>query len=219
MKILVFDTETTGLPIGRNPPIISTQSWPYVIQLSYIIYENSTNEIVKMEDNIVKLPGSVIISTESEKIHKISREMTIEYGVPIQSLLNTFNEDLQNCDLVVGHNVRFDKNMIMVECVRNKILHNFVRNGIIKDEYCTMINTINFCAIKAKSFKPPFQYYNRYPKLIELYEKLFNSIPNGLHNSMNDVLVCLRCFGKVTQDKDYCNESPELKQLFEEKHI
>ena len=172
-----------------------------------------------MEDNIVKLPRCVHISMESEKIHKISKEMTIQYGVPIKKLLTRFNEDLINCDLIVGHNILFDKNMIMVECVRNKILHSFVRNGIIKEEYCTMINTIDLCAIRAKSFKPPFNYFNRYPKLIELYEKLFNSIPNGLHNSMNDVLVCLRCFGKVTQDKDYCNESSSVKQLFEERHI
>ena len=27
MKIIVSDTETTGLPIGRNPSILETEKW------------------------------------------------------------------------------------------------------------------------------------------------------------------------------------------------
>jgi len=35
MKILVFDTETTGLP-ERSSSIKETDKWPYIIQISYI---------------------------------------------------------------------------------------------------------------------------------------------------------------------------------------
>ena len=38
MKVLVFDTETTGLPKGKNPSIYKTELWPHIIQLSYIVY-------------------------------------------------------------------------------------------------------------------------------------------------------------------------------------
>ena len=34
--ILVFDTETTGLPKGKNPSIYKTELWPHIIQLSYL---------------------------------------------------------------------------------------------------------------------------------------------------------------------------------------
>ena len=37
---------------------------------------------------------------------------------------------------------------------------------------------------------------------MELHEHLFNSIPDGLHNSMVDILVCLRCYIKMTFDID-----------------
>ena len=46
MKVLVFDTETTGLPNGRNPSILNTHDWPYIVQLSYIIYVVSNNLIL-----------------------------------------------------------------------------------------------------------------------------------------------------------------------------
>ena len=29
-KVIVFDTETTGLPIGRNPSIRETTKWPHI---------------------------------------------------------------------------------------------------------------------------------------------------------------------------------------------
>ena len=38
MKILVFDTETTGLPSERNPSIFEPDKFPYIVQISYILY-------------------------------------------------------------------------------------------------------------------------------------------------------------------------------------
>jgi len=37
MRVLVFDTETSGLPTEKNPSIYETQKWPYIIQLSFAI--------------------------------------------------------------------------------------------------------------------------------------------------------------------------------------
>lgn len=39
--------------------------------------------------------------------------------------------------------------------------------------------------------------YKKFPKLSELHEHLFGYIPENLHNSLIDVLVCLRCFLKL----------------------
>ena len=49
MKILVFDTETTGLP-EKNASIYSYNQWPYIIQLSYIFYDMSNNNIIVKDD-------------------------------------------------------------------------------------------------------------------------------------------------------------------------
>jgi hypothetical protein len=43
----------------------------------------------------------------------------------------------------------------------------------------------------------------KFPSLNELYRKLFDTpLPTDMHNSMIDVLVCLRCFLKVRLAKD-----------------
>jgi len=211
MKILVFDTETTGLPIGKNPSIITTHLWPHILQLSYILYDTDQNNILDSVDKIIKLPKGIYISKESENIHRISNKISQEKGVDIKNELILFNDILSKCDLVIGHNISFDKRMIMVECIRNKVQHNFTKNTDRKPEYCTMKNSVDLCKIVATGNNGD-QYY-KWPKLVELHKFLFNSIPDGLHNSMVDVLACLRCYGKMNYDVDYLELSDDLKNI------
>jgi len=210
MKIFVFDTETTGLPTERNASILSTQKWPYIVQLSYILYDTESNMIIDYSDNIIKLSKGIIISKESEAIHRISNQMCQEKGIDIKNELVEFNNTLLKADVVIGHNISFDKRMIMVECIRHKLQQNFTRNGIKRSEYCTMKNGVNICKIVVQGRNGE---YFKYPKLMELHKYLFNTIPDGLHNSMVDVLACLRCYGKMKDDMDYLEVSTNLKTL------
>ncbi len=50
--------------------------------------------------------------------------------------------------------------------------------------------------------------YKKWPTLLEFHQHLFNSVPENLHNSIVDVLVCLRCFLKsfkriVIEDEEF----------------
>ena len=44
MKLLVFDTETTGLPESRTTSILETSKWPHIVQLSWILYDDDTKK-------------------------------------------------------------------------------------------------------------------------------------------------------------------------------
>ena len=211
MKILVFDTETTGLPTERNASIVSTDKWPYIVQLSYILYDTTDNIVQDYSDNIIKLPENVQISAESENIHKISKEISENKGIDIKKALIEFNKAILDADLLVAHNISFDKRVIMVECIRNKIKQNFTINKRRKPEFCTMKNSIDLCKIVTQD-KEGKEYY-KYPKLVELYKHLFNTIPEGLHNSMIDILACLRCYGKIKHNVDYFEISTTFKML------
>ena len=50
MKLLVFDTETTGLP-EKGAKINETNKWPYIIQLSYILYDTENNYVLDISDS------------------------------------------------------------------------------------------------------------------------------------------------------------------------
>ena len=76
MKVLVFDTETTGLPSERNPSIYDSQKWPHIIQLSYIVYDSETNEILTVEDDYINIDANINITPESQNIHTDRRRVT-----------------------------------------------------------------------------------------------------------------------------------------------
>ena len=129
MKVLVFDTETTGLPTERNPSITDTDSWPFILQISYILFDTDENKILECKDDIIKLDSSVEITQGSIAIHGITPKICERKGIPIKEALDKFNELLIKADRVVGHNVSFDKRMIMVESIRNKMKQYFTING------------------------------------------------------------------------------------------
>ena len=132
-------------------------------------------------------------------------------GIDIKQGLKEFNNAMLESDLVIGHNISFDKRMIMVECIRYKLEQNFTRNSRKKPEFCTMKNSINICKI-VKVSRSGDEYF-KYPKLMELHKHLFDSVPDNLHNSMVDVLACLRCYGKMKLDIDLYEVSSTLNAL------
>lgn len=172
MLILVFDTETTGLPRDRKCSIKDTHLWPHIIQFSWVIYDDEKKEVIEEYDQIIKLNG-IVIPEESIAIHGITNEISQSRGIDILEALYAFKNGMRKCGRIVGHNLSFDKKMIMVETIRNKIFFKFCQ-----DEYCTM----------KKSCKDKFL------KLGELHNNLFGFIPENLHNSKQDVNVCLKCY-------------------------
>ena len=217
MRILTFDTETTGLPkIGfKTPKIEDSSNYPYIVQFSYIVFDTETNTIVKIYDNIIKIPPDVVISDRSIELHHITRDIIEDKGINIEQALLEFLTDFNEVDLVVGHNIQFDNNMVIMELHRNS---NIFENEIVAEYqfsnkfYCTMKNTIDLCAIKT-FYKNSTKTYNKFPKLIELYEFLFNQTPTKLHNSLNDVVICLRCFCKIYTSIDIVETNETIAQM------
>ncbi len=216
MKILVFDTETNGLP-EKNASIYDEIKWPHIIQLSYIFYDLSNNSTI-IKDDYIKLSNIIPIDLSSLEIHGLNHDFLNNNGIHIVPALRTFNYYLDKCDIVVGHNISFDKRLVFVECLRNKIDQNFTKfinnKKISKQEFCTMKNTKEFCNIIKlnKSNKT----YIKQPKLIELYSTLFplEPPPKQLHNSLVDILCTLRCYIKYAHNIDIIEVNQKIADLF-----
>lgn len=213
MKVLVFDTETTGLPTEKNASILDTGKWPHIIQLSYILYDTDKKVALKIQDEIIKLPENVFPSERSVELHGITKDISTKNGKDIKKVLNEFNRALQESEYIIGHNLSFDKRMIMVECIRNKMKQHFTTSGVKKLEFCTMKNSVELCKIEAIS-KNNGEKYFKYPSQSELHNYLFGYIPSGLHNSMADVLVCLRCYIKLMYNSDVFFQNNQLRILY-----
>ena len=207
MKVIVFDTETTGLIPSRFPRIASNlEKYPYIVQLSYIVYDTDNHKILHEQDDIIRLPDDVEISEDSIAVHGITKKLSKNRGIHIDSALEIFSLYVKQCQCVVAHNIDFDMTMIDVECIRTGINYPFTSEKIY---YCTMNKTKDMCNIvrKFRNIGPNGQVrmesYVKKPTLNELHVHLFKCSPKGLHDALIDVRVCLRCFLKVVYNIDY----------------
>ncbi len=190
-KYLIFDVETTGLPLKRNAKISDVNNWPRIVQLAFGIYDNDGNCLE--EHNYIIKPNNYSIPENSIKIHKITNEYALENGDDINFVLNLFLEKIQNVNYLVAHNLKFDKTILESELYRNNIKYNFENLGL--KEFCTMESSTEFCKLL------PFR-YNKYkwPKLEELHSKLFNNdIVDGFHNALVDIQICKKCLFKLKE--------------------
>ena len=203
MRILVFDTETTGLPDGC-PSFYDTDKWPHIVQLSYALYDTTLNKMILENDHIISVDDDVVISPESVRLHKITKEISQNQGITIERALECFHACIQGADVLMAHNLSFDKRMLIVEHIRCQKRAKNVRNYNLKNhslifptnkkQYCTMKEGKELCNIKAIS-KKDGQEYIKFPTLSELYKQLFGGLPDqkAIHNSLVDVRLCLKC--------------------------
>lgn len=187
MKVLVFDTETTGLiPKKRN------DVWPSIVQLSYVFFDTKNPIDMVVENDIVNV-GNIEIPIDTIKIHGITNKISCEQGKPIKDVILRFSDYIGKSDILVAHNLQFDKRIIIKEYERLEYPNYF--NLYNKIYYDTMTNGKELCQIyiNGRNRRP----YLKFPKLTELYIKLFGedtlAISNA-HNAIIDVIMTMRCY-------------------------
>jgi DNA polymerase III epsilon subunit-like protein len=178
---LFFDTETTGVPKNYKAPMSNLKNWPRLVQIAWIACDENGNTI-ESDEYIIK-PNGFIIPNDATLIHGITTEKAIQEGKDINDVLTPFAKLAGDAAFLVGHNVSFDMNIVGAEMIRANMAC-VVEN---KKFICTMKSSVDFCAI-------PGYYGNKWPKLEELYAKLFRKRLQNAHTAMTDINATKECF-------------------------
>jgi DNA polymerase-3 subunit alpha len=210
MKFCIFDTETTGLPKGYNAPWYKYECWPHIVQMSWLVYDTDAGCIIDDKDRIVRIDPNIEMTAGSIEKHGITREISLASDYTIKDVLMEFGHAITGCDIIVAHNIHFDKNVVKSEYGRNN-LHNYMDlyRGI---KFCTMKKSIEVCKIKRVSKNG--KSYNKWPTLEELHHHFFRNNPTNLHNSLVDIFVCFRCFYKLKFDRDVLRDNSGLRAYY-----
>lgn len=181
MKILVFDTETTGF-LNKKDPRLEAQ--PYIIQFAGILWEideDGTYSEISRKD--IKIKPPIPIPYDSSQVHHIY-DIDVQDAQSMKEELDDIMDFLSQADTIIGHNIEYDEDMLHIELRREEKQYLYKPEQVI----CTMKTTVDFCALQWKweRFK--------YPKLWELYKKLFGEYFIGAHDAMVDVEATLKCF-------------------------
>lgn len=181
---IFFDTETTGTPLNYKAPSSDARNWPRLVQLGWILMTENGKKV--SDKNYIVKPNGFTIPADATKIHNITTKVALEQGRELSFVIDEFLKDFNKAKYVVGHNIDFDKKIVGAELIR--LSRPDIMNS--KEAFCTMKSSTDFCKI-------PGCYGYKYPKLQELYHKLFGRDFEDAHDAASDIEATQQCFWEL----------------------
>lgn len=206
MKTVTLDCETTGLPAKGHTYDKYYMDYPYIVTFAYKINAEPVEEF------IINQEGR-LIPEAATAIHGITNEMAETSPHKLFDVLAAFVEKSKGCDHTIGHNIYFDSSTIKANILRlcalsrkleknigmemtiEDLMYTDVQDILHKDKRIdTMQGTMKFCNLPGKY---PGQV--KWPKLVELHEKLFPGETFAAHTSGADVDATYKCYLKLKE--------------------
>jgi len=199
LTILLLDTETNGLPKNRFAPPSEFDAYPAILQLSWAIYrvEGMRLTSVSSRDIGVALDPEISWDTGAAKIHGLT-EIEARHGTPAADALTDLAAALRTVDVVVAHNLAFDKPVIRAAGYRTGVTELRQLWPTIK-EFCTMKATRDLVQIPATVAQAKYAELGQFkaPRLNELYTWLYGHVYDisgaTLHSAKSDTHCLAQC--------------------------
>ena len=154
MSIIIFDTETSGLPKKGDFSDIK------MLELGYLILDEDLN-VLKENRYLINVDIEVPkIITELTGITK--KELT-ENGEDLDKVLEKFFIDIKECDILIAHNNRFDLGVLRQEFINLKseyLFDKYIYKKINLDSIDIFKNYITKKEIKNFKLETVYNYYN-----------------------------------------------------------
>ncbi len=201
MKIIVFDTETSGLP----SPNLSLDQQPYICEFASIMldYDSIQKKLIEISrrDLLINIPIKMPI--DSAGVHGINDDMLV--GKPnFAAVADELLEYFRQADVAVAHNIAFDKRLIEIELERLGRDKNFLPD----QTFDTMLESREMCNLPGKFGKL------KSPRLKELHHFLFGESMEKAHEAMGDVEATVRCLQGLADRGMFNPTEPSQGSLF-----
>lgn len=197
--IIFFDTETTGLPLFKEPSEHPDQ--PHVTQLAAELCIEETGETLGAMNMLIK-PDGWVIPDDLQLLTGINMERAERFGVPAKVALDSFLELWCNADLRCAHNETFDARILRIAIMRcaywsGEAMQTGAEEISFADywkkapAFCTQTSSTNILKLPptekmvAKRMKGP-----KSPNLGEAYLHFTGTPLDGAHNAQNDIMAC-----------------------------
>ena len=227
-KVLIFDTETTGLPAKKPGGKFGTRSEYYSPKFNSAAYDKSrivsiawfytdnfkynTLDTTKIKHCIRKPEGFSEIPTTY--IHGISYDDACVNGMSFKDILkNTGLElNLMECDYIVAHNILFDIHILINELyVSGELIIANKMDNMLDNCQCICTGEIGrqICKLGFKNSRietaqgvPIKCPRYKMPKLSEFYYHIFTREIENAHSADGDVKALMDILKVITMDYD-----------------
>jgi len=165
MKTIVFDNETTGL---LNHPDTPIDQQPHIIEFAAALIDENC-KVLKTIDKLIH-PGCDLPDPEMNlKVSGITDEMLVHEG-NFSERFKKINKFIKQGDVMIAHNLSFDKGMMEVEMQR--LDRQFI------------FPTYGFCTVQIN-----VPLYGYRVKLKDLYQDVVGKPLKQTHRALDDVLA------------------------------
>lgn len=180
-RVLAFDTETTGLPVGTRQP--------FLIQLGMISYtadmpprmtdERILNELVNpdLEAAVAELAWD----EASIEVHGI-KPSDVADKTTLSGLAHKIFEVAVGAEVLLGYNLDFDVQVLASELARHDMEHHFP----------WPLRHVDVMTLAMEALPIVGRSGQKMPKLGEIYEHLFNEPLEGVHDAFADIRATIR---------------------------
>lgn len=198
MKVLVFDTETTGVNRDMKNPTAATN--PYIVQLAGLLFDLDDNMEMFVPQGtpaathfVTLLNYGVEIPAACTDVHGITKAMCDRAGVPPSEALYLFREMMDLADLLVAHNAEYDIDLLKIAYARDGWDGDPFKDRSIYD---TMKVATPIVKARKKRMNGPEDW--KWPTLTECYKHFFNMPFEGAHDAGVDCLAALDVYLALT---------------------
>lgn len=201
MKIIVFDTETTGFP--SNSGVLADQ--PYICQFGAMVIEcdlaaRKLKEVQRIDQLLRPL---VPIPPDASRVHGI-RDADVVAAPTFAEYVDTLLGFFASSDAAVGHNIDFDRRIIENELLRVGRRKDFLP----AQTFDTMLAGVDVCKL------PGGRSGYKYPTLTELHRFFFDVEFANSHNAIADVMATAKVMQEYMRRGIFVPQEPRQNSLF-----
>ena len=175
MRLVCFDTETTGLDVQKE----------HIIQLSLIKLDTENWETIDTRDWYILPEGTFTIPAEAEAVHHISKAFLEEHGVSLRSVYDELVAFTKGCDILSYNGNGYDAPILHYNLKRLGLDFDF--DGRTWYDACLLerIHT------EGKTDENGERLRNN---LTAAYTRYYGHPFEGAHNSLDDVRATIAVF-------------------------
>jgi DNA polymerase-3 subunit epsilon len=189
--ILAYDSETTGLPIWKEPSEYPDQ--PHMTELSALLVDEDTREVLERMDVLIR-PDGWVIPDDIVALNGITTEQALAEGIPEAEALDRFLAlHAKVTSQRVAHNESFDARIMRIAIKR--YLDDATADAFkAAPSFCTMWTAKPVCRMPQVG-----KGGIKLPTLSEAY-KFFTGLDLvDAHRAGPDVEACLAVYYALTQ--------------------
>jgi DNA polymerase III epsilon subunit-like protein len=199
-NILIFDTETTGLPERKqdkshnepdkyyNPTDNSKYDNSRIVQIAWAYIENFDSTKITDVNNLsiqsfIRKPINNEFNIGNSAFHGITNEIAIKDGVKLSEILNKhgLSNRMKEADFIIAYNALFDIAILSNELHRLNFTGLF---NVLKNKFK---NKQIICAMRLWG-----NIFNKRLSLNELYKQYYNGQDNeNMHNAKYDIIALI----------------------------